>query len=131
MSRAYTPTRQLFVRFPGRHPHDSRELERVFAPFGPIKLIFVTTNREVAYVTFERTADAQRAFRAHCSPPPNAPRTDLIVWAEFTRPTRLLHLEGYPKHMSRDTIMSRTQRLFEAFDFVWIDVREEKVCTTR
>lgn len=127
MSRAYTPTRQLFVRFPGRRPHDSRELEGVFSPFGPIKLIFVTPNREVAYVTFAHTADAEKAFRAHGSPSSNAPRTDLIVWAEFTRPTRLLHLEGYPKHMSRDAIMNRVQRLFEAFDYAWIDVREDKV----
>lgn len=120
------PTRQLFVRFPGRLPHDAREVRDIFSKYGQVKwATLVGSKGEAAIVTYWQTGDAYAAKKAlH-----NTSVIGIRLFVDFLRPSRLLMIDNYPSHMSREDINQLIRGEFARFSTPqWVDPIPEKRC---
>ena len=120
------PTRQLFVRFPIRLPHEPREVEDIFAKYGQIKHLHLVPKREVAFVTYWKTQDAIEAKKYLDGASPHG----IECRVEFNRPTRLLVLDNYPASKSREDIIAILRGELSRFGAIqWIDPMHDKRVT--
>lgn len=118
------PTRQLFVRFPSRLPHDAREVRDIFAKYGQVKWArLVGAKDESAIVTYYQTRDAYEARKALNGTSVYGIRLSV----DFLRPSRLLKIDHCPAPMTREDVTTLIKgELSRYCNPQWIDLVPEK-----
>lgn len=110
--RASAPaSRQLYIRTHGRRPRDEREIADVFQRYGEVRYVRLMPHRDTGFVSYWRTRDACEAREALHERSVNGMNFDV----QFSRSTRLLHIDAIPAGMNYNSIVELIKSEFSRF----------------
>lgn len=111
MTASPPPTRQLYARFPGHLPRDTRDVADLFRPFSSGVTVKLLERRDAAFINFQNLSEASRALKAVHGTRRHGIRCEL----RYNKPSNTLCVTSVPSYLSDDKAKEIVAQIFSKF----------------